>query len=363
MRNWGQITHNKQRGTYAVRGMWQGKRWYFSHYNSDLGPRTCASFEEAKHLQMVISSEIANGIFNPERYSKQKPLHVKTYIKHWLKQVEPNISYSTLKAYRAAARYIECGLGDVFLPDLNYERIRKWVNGLKLNIKTKKNYHGVLVCMLRDAKRSGHIPQMPDVVRFSGGLSIPQKKPDWIDAKTQGAILQEIPRPHRPIFQFLFATGVRVSEARALRRCDVFRDRGYIVIRQTFAPTRHGGESLVVVKQKQERTIPFYDALQVFWDSIPIHLNSEFVFINPDTGRPYTKNINRDIWNPACKRCLGYVVPLNVAGRHSFGTQLAMRGVGMESIRDLLGHSDTGVTRRHYANPSLDAMKKIVEKR
>ena len=358
MSNWGSVVFNAQRNCYAVRGVWQGKRHYFSHYHSDLGPRTCETEDEAKILQMVISSEIANSTFNPLRYQKQKPLHIKKYAPRWLAEIEPNISYSTLKAYRAGVKYIIDGLGDIFLPDLNHSHIRKWLNSIDLNIKTKKNYHGVLATMLKDAKRSGLISQVPEMVIFIGGNAIPRKKPEWIPPDAQQSILQQIPQGDRYIFEFLMITGVRPSEGRALQKCDLYQDRGYIAIRHTFAPVK-GGEALKEVKQKVERNIPYYAGLKELIKRMPANL-SPFVFVNPRTGKPYTKNINRDIWNPACREA-GIRISLNAACRHSFGSRLAMQGVGMETIRDLLGHSDTNVTRKFYANPSLDAMKKIVD--
>jgi site-specific recombinase XerD len=88
---------------------------------------------------------------------------------------------------------------------------------------------------------------------------------------------------------------------------------------------------------------------------------SPFVFVNPRTGNPYTKNINRDIWNPACKEALGHLVPLNNAGRHSWGNQMSQAGVDMETISAGLGHSNTGVTKRHYANPSMESLRRAVD--
>ena len=228
-------------------------------------------------------------------------------------------------------------------------------------LKTKKNYQGVLIRMMKDALRNGDINQLPEFVTFSGGLSIPQKKPEWIDETTQTNIIREIPTEDSFIFEFLTKSGVRVSEARALRKCDIYRSLGYIAIRKTFSPSPDK-EILTSIKQKRERNIPFYAALQAFWDDIPVYMNSEFVFNNSKTGKHYTKNINRDIWNPACMRALGYVFPLNNAGRHSFASQLSHKGVPIDVISELLGHSDLRVTKAHYTDPGMAAMGRIVDK-
>jgi integrase len=85
-----------------------------------------------------------------------------------------------------------------------------------------------------------------------------------------------------------------------------------------------------------------------------------YVFINPDTGRVYKKNIY-DIWNAACKEAgLGYF-PLNNAGRHSLGMALSKAGVYMNRISALLRHSGVAVTRKHYAEPGMGVLKKVVD--
>lgn len=47
--------------------------------------------------------------------------------------------------------------------------------------------------------------------------------------------------------------------------------------------------------------------------------------------------------------------------RHNFASQLAMRGVDMATLRDLLGHSDTRMTSR-YTHLAAQHLKKAVDK-
>jgi integrase len=357
---WGKVGYNKARDRWYVNGRWQGQRLYYSTYQTILGHKACKSQIEANQLQFLISGEMEQGIFNPLRYKPSKPHHIKNYAIGWLESVKPDIEYATWKAYRAATHYIIDGLGDSYIKDLGYAKIKEWLTGLELNLKTKKNYQGVLIRMMKDALRNGDINQLPQFVEFRGGWTIPTKRKVWIDEPEQDKVLEDINPADRFIFKFLFNTGVRVSEARALRKKDIYRDRGYIMIRSTFGPVP-GGEKLKSVKQKHEREIHFYAALESFWDEIPVSIDSEFVFNNPKTGKPYTKNINRDIWNPACKKALGRVVPLNNCGRHSFANQLVRDGVSMDVVSKLLGHSTVKVTEENYADPNMNVMGKLVD--
>lgn len=336
-------------------------RYYFSEYYTRLGPRTCQTEQEAKQLQILISSEIINGTFNPLRYRKTKPLHLKKFAEEWIESdsVKTTLKYATWKTYRAALNnWIIPILGDVFTPDLNQGHYLKLWTGIDRSPKYKKNIITTLYTMLEDARRAGVISQVPEKIIFKGKFAIPKKDPEWIDIETQERILREIPKGDRPLFQFMMITGVRPSEARALRKKDLHPDKGYITIKKTFAPVP-GGEEVKEVKQKRDRRIPFYRSLTPILESIPGNL-TPYVFVNPRTGRPYTKNINRNIWNPACQR-IGIKISLNNATRHSWGNQLSAAGIDMEIISLGLGHSTTGVTKEHYATPSIETLKNVVD--
>jgi len=355
-KRWGWVCEIKDRKSgkaYAVRGRWKGKEYYFSRYLSDIGPKTCTTKQEAIDLQWLISQEIAKGQFNPARYKRATQYHLGPYAEQWLARREETKTEGTLKSDRAAVkRILEHDISKILLEDINYGDLEQWVDDLPLNIKTKKNYHAILAMILRDAHRNGHIAQMPYLVEFTGSRAIPHREKTWIDREAQAAILEHIPQEHRPIIQFLFLTGVRPSEARAMQMSDLHPQRGYLTIRYTLANVKGQGEQLKPVKQKRERRLPWYHGLTELFDSLPT-TPRQFVFLNPITGKPYSKNINRDVWNPACKAALGYLVPLNNAGRHSYANQLLSAGVPMADVSMGLGHSGEAITKSNYGEETL----------
>ena len=360
---WGKVVYNRQQGAWCLRGSWQGKRLYYSEYYTAIGPKTCQTEQEAKMLQVLISNEIANGTFDPRRYKKTRPVHLKNYAEKWLEEIKPTIKYATLKSYRAAINnWIVPIVGDVFIADLNYSHYLKLWTGIARSRKYRKNILTTVYAMMEDARRKGDIKQAPEKIIFKGKFTIPRKKKAWIDKPTQYRILEHMPRCHHPIFLFLFTTGVRPSESRALQKDDVYKDLEQVVIRHNMSEIE-GGEQLSEVKQKEERVIPYYDAFDDIFAAAQTNAGdviSTFVFINPDTGRPYTKNIQRDYWNPACKSA-GVNISLNNAGRHSWGNQLARQGVDFEIISRGLGHSTTQTTKAHYADPALNVLKDAVD--
>jgi len=72
------------------------------------------------------------------------------------------------------------------------------------------------------------LPAFPEV-------KAPEPVIKWLSREDQLRILSHIPEEHRPIFEFLFATGCRIGEARALMWDCVYLKEEYLVIRRAFS--------------------------------------------------------------------------------------------------------------------------------
>lgn len=75
------------------------------------------------------------------------------------------------------------------------------------------------------------------------------------------------------------------------------------------------------------------------------------------TGDPllcYNNNLNRDFKRACCLAGLGHVRPHDL--RHTFASGLAMAGVPLNTIRELLGHATMTMTLRYaHLCPSVKA--------
>jgi hypothetical protein len=79
---WGKIHFNKQKNIWAVKGTFQGKRYYFSQMPTSQGLVPCDSERMAKRLREMISVEIQNGNFVLEKYKASQPLTLKIMLKN-----------------------------------------------------------------------------------------------------------------------------------------------------------------------------------------------------------------------------------------------------------------------------------------
>lgn len=136
----------------------------------------------------------------------------------------------------------------------------------------------------------------------------------------------------KPMVLLSVNTGLRWGELSQLHRQDVNLARRTISIRGTTA------------KAGKTRHIPLNDeALAVLHSWLELAADSDYVFPNPD-GRPFD-NVRKS-WQAV----------LEDAGiqdfrwhdlRHHFASKLVMAGVDLNTVRELLGHSDIQMTLRY----------------
>ena len=137
-------------------------------------------------------------------------------------------------------------------------------------------------------------------------------------------------------------TGCRSSEARAFRKQDIYWDKNYI----EFAVTFGLGEELKPVKGKRVVPWPMTDFVRSVLESVPV-AQSEFVFLNPRTKKPYTRKSTDGVWERALKAAGCRYVPLNKSMRHSFACNLLNAGIDKSVVQRLLRHTDIKITDRY----------------
>jgi integrase len=355
----GSVKFNATRDHWYVRLRWQGQRKYFSQIPTRGDDwLECRTQEMAEHLQREISREVDRGVFHPARWQRSRPMRFKFFASEWLTR-QQHIRHATLCGYQCSLRnHLIPALGDKFIGDINHSDYEDLYNALQLSPKSKKNVFVCLFKIIEDAKRSGILAQVPERLRFDGPRSIHQNEIKWITAETFERIMEKMPPEHQPIFRFLFWTGCRPSEARALQWRDIRPD--HIMITRTWTHGK-GKAELQPPKNRKIQPIPLGDAVRLLLESVRSNqkILTEWVFIDPRYSRPYSHMLPL-IWNPACKAVLGYGIRLYNL-RHSFANGLLAGGVDIETVSRLLRHSSTAITQEHYGRPHLQVLKQAVD--
>jgi integrase/recombinase XerD len=154
----------------------------------------------------------------------------------------------------------------------------------------------------------------------------------------------------RALLELLYACGLRVSEATALRGAQVNLEAGFVSV------AGKGGKERVVPLGRPAR-----HALEAYLrHERPALLRgraSPYVFLGP-TGRPLTR---QGVWKLVRKRALAAGLGRRVSPhtlRHTFATHLLGGGADLRIVQTLLGHADIGTTQvyTHVAPQRLRAV-------
>ena len=148
------------------------------------------------------------------------------------------------------------------------------------------------------------------------------------------------------IIEFLYFTGVRVSELLSIRTKDFdFKNKSIKIIG----------------KGKKERFIPLADVLVKRIQNFVQQFNvTEFLFTNEKNKKLYSKKIYRIVRDHLSK----YSTKTNNSPhilRHTFATHMLDNGADINAIKELLGHSSLNATQV-YTHNSIEKIKNIYNK-
>jgi integrase/recombinase XerC len=182
--------------------------------------------------------------------------------------------------------------------------------------------------------------------------------PEILTEKEMLAFLDNLPADtfinlrNKAIFEFLYATGLRISELTGLRMVDINFDEGLI---------------RVLGKGKKERIVPFNNyakaiLLQYLDDArSKFKIEIDYIFLNAK-GKKITSRAVEMILQDKYRNIIGtgkHVYPHLF--RHSFATHLLQRGANLRVIQELLGHSSLSTTEK-YTNLNYEDLLHVYKK-
>ncbi len=342
-------THPRSKpNNYFLDWFYNGER--FKLYGFD-------SFKAATKKAASIDEEITEYKFKPENYKGQKAKINKKYAFELRYDAWLQVKFLSVKPayYRKLRQYkteFVSFFGSEDIRTIGNDRIASYHETLlgKVSRKTQKNKLGILRAFFQNLFDREAIHSMPKFPK----VKIKQKEIVWITEEQQAEILKVIPKKHHAIFRFLFLSGCRHGETRALHWKDLDYKKEIITIRHNFS-----NKVLTTPKDDEVREIPLTQPLKEVLLKQPRTLHSPFVF-NLD-GKHYYEGCIGKVWRKACKEIGLEGVRSYDASRHSFASQMANRGKSLYIIGQILGHSNPNTTQK-YAHVSIDAMRDAMEK-
>lgn len=217
-----------------------------------------------------------------------------------------------------------------------------------LSPKTVNNTLTILRRMLVLATEWGLLKDIPKVK----WLKAPKPEFYFLDFDEAERLVTHADDEWRPMIVVALKTGLRLGELLALRWEDVDLVAGRVMVRRAVARGIIG-----TPKSGKAREVPLSgEAIKVL--KAHRHLRGELVF-GDESGEMLTKNgTKHPLWR-ACKRASLRKIGWHTL-RHTFASHLAMRGVPLISIQQMLGHSTIEMTMR-YAHLAPAVNRQAVE--
>ena len=328
---------------------------------SDRYGQVLDSYQRAEALLVHINGEIERHTFDPSHYIKQELEKFYTdrlldgFLEYKLsgKKIAPSyVSHYKRHIGIAKKHFKSKDIRDLRKLDIvNYtDHVRK---AYKFGNKTLRNcvnlFKTFLFYLKNDLEILKTVPHFPNI-------ETTQPTIQWLTPEVQKVAFSHIPDRDKPIIAFLMLSGCRLGEARALKCKDVNIEQETTTISATFSDYTY--QKKRKGQGSKNAIIPIHPELMSYIKNrVENNLLEAFVFVNPNTGLPYSKTNLTKIWNNArIKTGLDMSIRLYDATRHSFASQLVNSGVSIFSISKLLGHADIR-TAEKYAHGDVRKLK------
>jgi integrase len=213
--------------------------------------------------------------------------------------------------------------------------------------KSINNDLTILRKTLAIAREWGIIEHLPGI-RW---MKVPKPKFDFLTFDEAERLVKAADGDWPTTILVALRTGLRVGELLALRWDDVDLVAGRLMVRRSdwrghVGPPKNGKTREVPLSPEAVAALRRHR-----------HLRGDLVF-SFESGRALTENELRRPLYRACKRAGLRRIGWHVL-RHSFASHLAMRGVAIKAVQELLGHSSIEMTMR-YAHLSPDVRRDAV---
>ncbi len=260
---------------------------------------------------------------------------------------------SEVRMKRSTLRYhLIPAFGRKRLDEIGAREIEKYkADKLKTKISKKSinNHLTILRKMISVARDWEIIKNVPRVKWFR----VPKAEFDFLDFEEAERLIAGAESEWVCMITLAIKTGLRQGELLSLRWDDLDLVRGRLMVKRAVWRGHEG-----TPKNGLTRDIPLSPiAVDVLKDQR--HLRCPLVFCLED-GRQMNENHCRRPLYRACARAGLRRIGWHVL-RHTFASHLVMRGVPLEAVQELLGHSTMEMTMR-YAHLSPDVRRDAVTK-
>lgn len=337
--------------------------------------KACPSEKAAKRVKAIVE---AHGTFVDLDAAAQTPT-LGEWVDHYLAH-NTRANEGTIRDYRRILdQHVIPQLGELPLPAVTADVLRRWVNGLEtvnargqvgpMADKTRSNVFGLLSAVLGTAVEARHLTGNPC-------KSIRLRKTDRPASKALIApgdlhlILKEIPEQYRPLVVLLAGCGLRWGEAAGLNVGDVDLLADPPILRITRAVkhrARQADEPGLPKTTRSVRELALPPAVVEALAPLVMRPADEPLFVNSRGKRLRNSTFHTAVWQPALKRAsdpekygpAALTYRPRIHDLRAFTTTWMIdAGVPVDVVADYLGHEHIGTTFGIYRRVNRESSRK-----
>jgi excisionase family DNA binding protein len=337
-------------GAVYIRKTKSGIARYYADYRDQHGKRTQKLINNAKCWQEA-QDWLKNAVLR-ELYDecgiqeKKEPVTLKEFVGMFIENYsKPNKKIWKDDQYRLnkAARFFGKSTSLDKLSSLDIEKFKAARLQDGVTPSTINTYLKVLKCMFNVAITWGYTQANP-VCKVRMYSEAEARRDRVLTPEEEERLLKVSPKVLRSIILVALNTGMRRGEILQLKWEDIDLENRSFSVKKT--------------KSGKPRTIPINSRLLVELLKVKReNPHSSFVFTSPKTGGPF-KTI-RKCFESACKKAEIQKLRFHDL-RRTFGSRLALAGVDLNRIKELLGHASIKTTEIYLHADSKD-MREAVE--
>jgi integrase len=273
---------------------------------------------------------------------------------------------STASRYRCWLKnHVEPKWRDSPIEQIKPLLVEEWLKKLDLAPKSKSHLKNLMRVLFNAAMRWELISYQLNpmsLVRVKDS-SKRQREPKALSVDEFRKLLEYIPEPFRTMCIVAMCLGLRVSEILGLRWNDIDWEGLQLAVRHAYVYGIQGD----VKTQASHRWMPLDRLLaerlrQHKATLAPLAKSDDWIFANPETGKPYWPGRIQENWLvPAAKKTgIGQIGWHTF--RHSHSTLLHALGVDLKVQQELLRHADVRTTMNIYTQAVPKALRKANSK-
>ena len=330
----------------------RNNKWYINYVDPN-GKQVRRLVSEYKETAERVLKKVETDIIEGRYFDKKKcePILFDDFIQEFVENYV-KLENRHPKAQMGRIEVIQDQFKGKFLHEVDSRMIRKFLAQKLEALKpaTVNRYFSMIKCIFNraiDWKMFDGDNPTNGIKKLAEG----NEKSCFLTEEQQQNLLSHCHGITKMIVLTALQTGMRWNEMMKLKWCDLDQsnyvdfDNNVIVI--------HSANS----KSKKSRFIPMSYVLQCQLFDLKKTSTSEYVFVNPQTGKPFN-NIRRSFLRAVKEAGLKDMSIHSL--RHAFASNLVRTGVSLYVVQRLLGHSSLKMTQR-YAHIQDDHLETAIE--